>query len=905
LGEVRTFIEDIAELMCRDSGSDLSNRTILVPSLHIGKKLQYALAAHQTSSVWSPRIQTMAEFVQSVSGYRISQRIHLLPLLYRAYIKTGFRSQSFDEFTSLGESMLSDFDDVLLSLANEKVLFDDLRNIKEIEDWSYQLGELSDTQERFLHLWKCMGDTFQDYVEQQKSKSIYSYSLLVREVIASEKLTSYSEHCYFIAGQTLHKAEKKILEQLSKSGNLTVFCDRDDYYIEGPSNEASSFLKKNLHGIEVTKTPTDFWKNSDKTIFIRNSQTLVGCCMKAAGILESEGHKTGYILATKDILLPALEHLPENAIKNIHISGGYPIHITPLFRLIQSILDLLSEAEQNPETQRRRFYKDVLEIVRNASLGLRDVDGLKKYLIDHNLVYLDNEDLNTLQIQYPAISPVMPFFLEEIKDGKKTIELVQQLLKALEENNSDESSISLIVEAAIILENCEEFVTLYDFTQSISSLNFVWKKWVHEHHLSFAPANRDQIEILTIKDSLLEDFDRIILVGANEGDLPQTPPNRSLIPMDVRRIFGIPVSEDEEERQAYLFYRLLQRPKEIHLFYSTLPKSFGSSEQSRYITQLSFESADRIEYVQDYFPSVTDRTEKTFTQDKNSLERIRLRLSDGLSASAIATYFNCPLDYFYKYALGLGEAPVMEETIQPSTFGTIAHAVLESFYRPHIGSFPAEKDYESALANLDAMVRDKFNEHYSLKQSKTGKNFISVQVLTETLQRFLKAEKAELSSYSGRVIHAIEHQVKIPLTVNASGENVLIHLKGTIDRIDRVPEGYEIIDFKTGKVSQENLKVKSVAAAFKPQQGKMIQVLMYLYMAHKELNVDPGLIRACLISLQNFRKGRIYGYVNEDRTLTEDGIRAFEEAITHMVEELLSDRTFEHSSSNRYCEYCT
>jgi ATP-dependent helicase/nuclease subunit B len=899
-----TFLEEVASKIHTKTGGSIGELVVIVPSRQIGRKLQNALSTLQSSSVWSPSIYTLSDFIELHSGLKVSPRIHLLPLLYTAYQKTGFRPQTFDDFVALGETLMSDFDDVLLSMANEKLLFDDLRNIKDIEDWSFQLGELTESQDRFLHLWKCMGETFDAFLNLQRSQSIYSYSLLLREFISTDNLASLKGEYVFIAGNTLHKAEKELLSQLGASVNLSIYCDHDEYYMEARSHEAGNFLKKILHGLDVEQTDTHSWKNSSKTIYIRSSQTLVGCCMKSSSLLSTATENTGFIVAHKDMMLPVIEHLPADLVQNINIAGGYPLQITPVFRLLQSILDIHANAEQRKENVARWYYKDLLHLVRNGSIDGNDVTGIEKYLIDRHLVYLDKSDVSELQTHFPRFGVISPFFTEEIHSGKKMIELLYQLLRNLEETTSDSMSKNLLVEAFVVMEKCEDFLSRYDFASTIHSLNFIWKRFVQEHSLPFIPSTKNKIEILLLKDSLFADFDRLVVVGANEGELPHTPHTHSLIPRDVRRVFGVPVPEDEEERQAYLFYRLLQRPSEVHLFYSSLPKSFGNSEKSRYITQLTFESPENIEIVYDAFKSEIHTVSKSFTQDENSRERIKDRIKQGLSASAIATYYNCPLDYFYKYVLGLGEAPIMEESIHASTFGTIAHAVLESFYRPHIGSFPVEKDYDSFLANLEAIVREKFNEHYSIKQSHSGKNFISIHVLTETLSRFLKSEKNELSTYKDRTIYAIEHQVKVPITVDVLGESIEIHLKGTIDRIDRTEDGFEIIDFKTGKVNESDLDVKSVGAAFAPKKGKMIQVILYLYMAHKELKVDPKLIRACLISLQKFKQGRVFGFIGDNSFLDQKDLAELETTLGILINDLLDIRDFEHRSSNTFCEYC-
>jgi ATP-dependent helicase/nuclease subunit B len=901
---MNSFLEEIATNIHKQSKGKPEESVIIVPSHRIGRKLQLALSSFQEKAQWSPEITTLPDFVEKNTGLRISPRIHLLPILYEAYQKTGFRPLAFDEFIPLGESLLTDFDDVLLSMADNKVLFEDLRNIKEIEDWSYQLGELTESQDRFLHLWKCMGSTFESYIELQKTRSVYSYSLLIRELSNRDFPTDPSRHFVFIAGNTIHKAEKQLLKKLKSISELKIFCDRDDYYSESSSHEAGSFIRKILHELPSENTNSNFWNNPNKKIFIRKSQTLIGCSIKASILLDLNEKKTGLVVANKEMLLPVIEHLPSTIADQINIAGGYPIHITPVFRLIQGIIDLHSPIEADKSTTARWYYKDIIQLARNPCVDKSEMNGLEKYLIDQHLVYLDTSDFIDLQNQFPGLDVISPFFLQEIMEGKTMISLLNHLLRIIEKNSKDVSTIAIVVEAAMLIEKCEDFLNRYEFASSINCFNYIWKRLSFEHQLTYSNTVGKRVEILSLKDSLFEDFDRIIFVGANEGELPQTSGSHSLIPRDVRRVFGMTVPEDEEERQAYLFYRLLQRPTEIHLFYSSLPKSFGNAEKSRYITQLQFESTVNIHTVHDQFDSDFRSISKFFAQDENSRKSIISRAEDGLSASAIATYFNCPLDYYYKYIIGLGEAPIMEETIHPSTFGTIAHAVLENFYKPHIGSFPSAKDYDAALANLEAIVREKFNEHYSIKQSHTGKNYISIQVLTETLSRFLKAEKTDLEYYKGRTIYDIERKVKIPLSIEVNGQNFDVHLKGTIDRIDLTPEGYEIIDFKTGRVEEKDLTISSIEKAFAPKKGKIIQVLMYLYMAQKDLNVDSTLIRACLISLQKYKQGRVYGKFGDRLVLCQEDLIVFEKSIEQLINELLSERNFEHHSTNRYCEYC-
>src|SRR5690606_40247186 len=69
---------------------------------------------------------------------------------------------TFEEFISWGEMLLSDFDDIDRYLVDHKLLFRNLADIKEIENWSFDSTSLSEGQKRFMEFW----DTLPIYYER-------------------------------------------------------------------------------------------------------------------------------------------------------------------------------------------------------------------------------------------------------------------------------------------------------------------------------------------------------------------------------------------------------------------------------------------------------------------------------------------------------------------------------------------------------------------------------------------------------------------------------------------------------------------------------------------------------------------------------------------------------------------
>ncbi len=86
------------------------------------------------------------------------------------------------------------------------------------------------------------------------------------------------------------------------------------------------------------------------------------------------------------------------------------------------------------------------------------------------------------------------------------------------------------------------------------------------------------------------DFENVFVLSLNEGMLPASARQGSYIPHSIRRAYDLPTYEHQDAIYAYLFYRLLQRAENIHLYYNTEPDILGDGEMSRYVQQLVYES---------------------------------------------------------------------------------------------------------------------------------------------------------------------------------------------------------------------------------------------------------------------------------------------------------------------------
>ncbi len=119
------------------------------------------------------------------------------------------------------------------------------------------------------------------------------------------------------------------------------------------------------------------------------------------------------------------------------------------------------------------------------------------------------------------------------------------------------------------------------------------------------------------------DFKHVVILSMNEGVMPKPKPSHSLIPYEVKKSFGLRLYHEQDAIYAYHFYRLLQRAEKITLIYNTQTQDLGSSEKSRYITQLEHELPrynPDITIINDivFLPPPTDKAEATIQIEKKT-----------------------------------------------------------------------------------------------------------------------------------------------------------------------------------------------------------------------------------------------------------------------------------------------
>ncbi len=165
------------------------------------------------------------------------------------------------------------------------------------------------------------------------------------------------------------------------------------------------------------------------------------------------------------------------------------------------------------------------------------------------------------------------------------------------------------------------------------------------------------LQIMGLLETRTLDFQNLVLFSANEGFLPRIAAGHSFVPYHLRKGFGMPTYEDRDAMYAYYFYRLIQRTENTVIVYNSITEGISSSEKSRFLYQLLYDSEFEIEELNLSFNFKGTSNEPIRVEASEAhIQKMISRYSEkNLSPSAINTYLECKLKFYFKYIAGIKE----------------------------------------------------------------------------------------------------------------------------------------------------------------------------------------------------------------------------------------------------------
>ena len=948
----KTFLEYVAEDIIGKYGTDLSRIAVVFPNKRAALFLNEHLARIAGQPVWSPAYITISDLFRQHTDLKPADPIKLICDIHKSFTKCTGIDETLDHFYGWGQLLLADFDDIDKNMADADSIFCNLKDIHELDDISYLDDEQkemlkrffanfsddieSELKKRFLSLWSHFGDIYHDYNRRLTEQGIGYEGAIYRKVASEETLHLKYDKYLFVGFNLIQKVERVLFSRLMKEGKAKFYWDFDEYYMPTARAQQSASVPNNTASFaayltdfpnELDNTDRDIYANMRRPKRIRfiSSPTENAQARFASNwLLENDrykaGRKTAVVMCDESILLPIMHSLPPEADK-VNITSGFPLAMTPVASLVMLLFDLYTLGLRKKGTAFNPHYLKKL-MAHPYARHLQEV-----HLKEMNDVHLKGVHLSQVHQEGSAA------LLQHIAT------LVKQVGIATKQEG-DALTQESVFRMFTILNRLAALADSGDLLVDNTTLRRLVSQLVGAASIPFHGEPVIGVQIMGVLETRNIDFDNVLLLSCNEGNMPKGVNDSSFIPYSIRKAHGLTTIDNKVAIYSYYFHRLLQRAGDITIAYNNSTDNGHTGEMSRFMLQLLVESGQKIDHY-----SLTAKNQPTPLMPK-AIEKDEAALSkleemSLLSPSAINTYIRCKLAFYYQYIAHIKEPDSDPETIDNRMFGNIFHRAAYLIYKDITDHSPViEKAHIQAYLSNRKLLASVVDRAFEEEECKTnnGLQIINREVIIEYITKLLKIDQ-QLCPFS---ILAMEEEAKVytqlSFTIPSVGalkggalvssaprtsaptKQYNLTIGGIIDRLDAVTDKQtgkrriRVVDYKTG--NKPSSAIKSIEEVFDPKNiaskhsNYFLQAILYslIVSRSKEWNAANDAVSPALLFIKQAATN------NYDPTLCIDkhpisDVTVYEEEFLTKLKETVADMyspdaAFTPTDDRKKCELC-
>ena len=964
---MKSFLNLIAADLLAHFTNDMRDVTIVFPGKRAGMFLSRELALLSNKPVWAPHYCMMSDLFQSLTSIQVADPLECICQLHcvmQEVLGTDY-TETLDEFWSWGEVLMADFDDIDKHLANAKAIFTNiadqerLKNLDYLDDnqretltrffGRFSLENSTRLQAKYLQTWSHMFEIYTRLHERLLAKGKLWEGALYRHVIEQmktdeslvQKILEGKRAIVFAGFNVLNSVEHTMMSLVQRENKARFYWDYDIYYCNPKTDyEAGYFMKQNLRDFPNAISEPEPFDNFSHL----NDVTFIACTTDNAaaryvntwgpiqtfqreGFLSSPSREIeggcSVVLCNEALMQPVLHAIPESA-NEVNVTMGFPIADTPVYGIIMALLKLQIDGY---DADRKRFRYPFEQTLRRQPLFelLNEEDCFvyqgqdTKKLLDYLLTLIRQIALHYAQIEEPNL------FEQLYSETVFRIDRMLCLLKDLISNP-------------------------YSLILNPNTLRRLLRQMMTSTKIPFHSEPDKGLQMMGMLETRCLDFENILLLSVEEGNLPRSTHANSFIPESLREAFGMTTQRHRIAVYAYYFYRLVQRCEHLTCIYNESTNDGVQHEMSRFLRQMLAETDIPIKtrwLRSEPEPKATQPLEVKKTAEV--MERLRRRYDQNfpegekitISPSAINTYMACPMQFYLNNVLRIRREEDPEEGISADIIGTIFHDTAEFFYEQLQDRFKTKtitadmlcepKELEQMLDTAfdvcwfhptdefdrlpEMRKRFKTLSNFPLKEeNKTspfmrdleglykGTTLIAHDVLLRYLQELIRFD-AKHTPF--RIIGAEEERSSI-FNLQSS---ILVKVGGRIDRIDEADGHLRIVDYKTGSYKlKDKVKMENVVSMDKEHVPYYLQTFLYalaeMEKAESKLPIQPILFFPIKAASPDYDPSlKIDGEVVDD--FANQHAEAFREGLQNILDDIFNpDKPFTCTNDSKVCEYC-
>lgn len=340
-------------------------------------------------------------------------------------------------------------------------------------------------------------------------------------------------------------------------------------------------------------------------------------------------------------------------------------------------------------------------------------------------------------------------------------------------------------------------------------------------------STRSPVELLSLDQTQLQNFDAIIFAGAEQEYLPGSLSRSPFFNDGVRAQLGLTTREQFQQQRLRQFYALLHSAPVILISHraeqdgepitpSPWLAALTAFHQSAYQDDLQAASlhalirSGRSQVKRgdtDVLPTRQTRPQPQLTPDL---------IPQAISASDYQSLLDCPYQFFAARCLQLRPPEEISEVLSKREYGERVHLCLQAFhsdifYLPGPFTQPLTQHNKAQATSMLQQISE------AVFKQDLNDNYIHRGWYYQWLESIPFYIDWQIQRNQTLRVALTEHRSESPL-------NDQFRIKGRLDRIDQGEQGYAIIDYKSGGTPKK----------YEIENGEKIQLPFYALLAQAE-----------------------------------------------------------------------
>lgn len=385
---------------------------------------------------------------------------------------------------------------------------------------------------------------------------------------------------------------------------------------------------------------------------------------------------------------------------------------------------------------------------------------------------------------------------EKVKNLNDFLESIQRIVEYLRNKTEQKDvfiEIGQLIEEEILKIRSKKLksIVFTDFKTYFSFLN----KMLKNITFPFKGEPIKGLQCMGILEARNLNFENVFIIDANEGIIPHEKKDICILSEMVRKELNLPLYKDMFNLYYYHISNIVANSKNSVIYFVENKKMTKSPIIEKMIWEMEKKQNSILDIQTTVYPRFEFSTQKPKEIKKD--EKLKnILLSFTYTASAIDTYLECALIFYYKYVVGIKE-PQNDQLIQKADVGSLFHRIIEKtllhYKERSFSQIPDDDFFNRFESSLNETIKEK-----NLKVNISPQlYFIKKQFLIKSKELLYKMKK-DFHSYR---IKEVEYTQKSYIYL----EPYKINISGRADLIIENEEDTIIIDFKTSPEPQNYL----------------------------------------------------------------------------------------------------